>query len=165
MSQKQCDDMKKELKKLVSQTVCSSIITHIRYGNKDITRDLLKYSLATHLNKCWHLYNKKNDEYLTKIITTILNYNIIRGSICLFNWIKIIGDTMFDIIDFNIFLEDLETFDILDQKRDFIIHVSNDIFNDLDLELESMMCDGNECDSTYNGSDIFTIQIDSEDKK
>jgi hypothetical protein len=163
MSKEHCDDMKTELKKFLVQATTGPIMAQLRIGNCNITSDVLNICLAIYLNICWHSFNNKNDEYITNTFSKILNFGIIKGSVCLFHWIKTIGENMINMIDFNSILEDLDAIETLDEKRNILIKLMSEAFDALEpqLNLEKMKCDGEKCDNSYDGNDLFTLSVQS----
>lgn len=161
MSETQCDDMKKELKQFLVQAICGPIMSQIRIGNLDITDDIIKYYLVRYLNICWHSFNKKDDDYVVDTFNKILDFNIIKGSVCLLYWIKNIGEIMIDMIDLDTILEELDSFETLGGKRENLVEYINEIFDILeaDLKLEKMLCEGDKCDNSYDGTDLFLFKI------
>jgi len=91
--------------------------------------------------------------------TRAFDFKIINGSVCLLHWLKTIGETMMDSIDLEYALDELNNLDKLDDKRDYIQQIMCTVFNMLesDLELENMKCEGETCDNSYDGKDLFIL--------
>lgn len=159
MSIEQYNGVMEELRDFLVQAITGTFMYQIKNKNNNITNDDIKYFFITYLNKCWHAFNKKNDKYLVDTFNKILNLNIIKGSVCLLNWIRELGEHMIDMINIDVMLDDLKEFDSFKEKMYAMDDMMDIAFDKLEprLNIEKIKCYGNSCDSSYDGSDIFKL--------
>ncbi len=48
-----------------------------------------------YLNDCWHRYHQRKDDYVCKTFDSLFQHGRIRGTVCLLNWCKAIGEQVF----------------------------------------------------------------------
>jgi len=104
---------------------------------------------------------QEDDEYVVHVFNKVLRFNIIKGSVCLFHWMKVIGENMYEIIDLDSVLDDLDEMETLSEKREYLHQVMSEVFDALEpqLNLDKMKCEGNKCDNSYDGEDLFTFSV------
>jgi len=143
-----------EIKKFVVQAIRGVLINNFRYGG-DVDCTVGLY--AFYLNSCWHNYGKKDDPYVIDVVDRILNYNHIKGTVCLFHWFLNIGVTILKQIDMNSISHIIEG-GINDNKRNILGVIIGNYFDIIikNIGFDKLKCTGNDCDNKYDGTDLFT---------
>ena len=150
----------KDLKEFLIQALRGGIIAPLTM-NMEISLDTVLYLYIQYLNMCWHSYNKKDDDFIVRTFDKLLNYNLIKGSVCLFSWLKEFGLHILGTFNAtNKFSELNETFKDknisgIDNKRMFVGHVIENIFDILFSDINLPECKGDLCDNSYDGKDLF----------
>ncbi|AYV78364.1 MAG: hypothetical protein Edafosvirus10_39 [Edafosvirus sp.] len=146
----------------VSGTIMSSVTMTKDIQDLDLSKNQLKVKLALYLNMCWHAYNQKNDKYVIQVVDEVLALNTIKGTVCLFHWIKTIGECMLDIIDEKSAKESFIELDNIDKIRkitnnNLSLIYKNEIMTRID---DDAGCKGDEqCDNSYDKKDLFEFTI------
>ena len=149
-------DMLKDLGEFMVQALTGTIMAQIINNNNDYpTHDKLKENLRTYLNICWHSFGRNNDKYVTEIISKILSFDVIKGSVCLFHWMKTIGEVMINMIDLDSLVHELEKMAILDEKREVISLNMTALYDHVCSDLKNLRCTGDDCDNSYDSLDLF----------
>lgn len=136
------------------QATSGPFIALIRSGIKDININMITFLYIKYLNDCWHSYGKKNDQFVVQIFDAILNFEKIKGIVCLMHWLKTIGIQMIEAFDLEKNLDKLKDLDI-DQKRIIIHDNMETIFSKFVPFVNNVKCQGDNCDNEYDGNNIF----------
>ena len=157
----QSDEEKKlfsDMKQFMVQAVCGIFMAYIKTPEfaqipSDHLNQLFQLFQKEYLNKCWHRYGKKDDQYIVKSFDKFLAHNLIKGSVCLIHWIDNICHTMIKCFNFSTKISDLNNLSI-DQKRIYFEQTLAIIYDTLTNELSGIKCIGT-CNDDYDGKDIF----------
>jgi len=156
----------KNIDGFITQAVGGTIMAVVRINLKKEFKDsqlniddkTIKIMFYRYLNMCWHSYNKKTDLVVEKGITNMLNLNIIKGSVCMFNWLKTIGDVVIETIKFEQVVNELKiTKDIDKLRSNVFMNISNMYNTKINGCLVNINCSG-DCKNNYDGTDFITIK-------
>lgn len=148
------DNMLKEFKEFLVDGTTGPLMALLR-AEGTITHNTVKFLYKIYLNMCWHSYNKKDDINIVSQIDELLSFNIIKGSVCLLNWMMVIGNIMIVKLDLNNMLSELVALKTLELKRKCVRQNMSSTFDKIKIELNKLKCEGKKCDNTYNGTDLF----------
>lgn len=146
----------------ICQAVRGVYTSHIMLDRLDqlTISSALYYYVIIYLNGCWHNYNKNIDLELMHTMNNILQCQIIRGTVCLFNWIQNIGTILIKSIDIDIFKTLISYVSGIDNKRQFVQTIIEQRF-DLYFSdtIAKINCIGDDCKTSYDGKDLFKFSI------
>lgn len=114
---------------------------------------MLTMFLRIYLNVCWHGYGKKTDKYVVETFDKIFSHKIIKGAVCLIDWIDVIGRSMINVINLNDCIKQLRTMDRLEQRN--IVTTNMEImYAVVTSEMVEFKCT-ELCQDYYDNDDFF----------
>jgi hypothetical protein len=156
------------LKNFVVQSVMGVYTSHIIADKLDQLGQVSAIYLYTnvYLNKCWHGYGQRNDEYVVNAFDDILGCHVIKGPVCLINWIQMFGVKIINGINMELFKQMISYLGTIEDKRNFVRMMVSLKFDEHCSSVSHIMCDGSEnCDNEYDGNDIFRLSVEAVIKK
>lgn len=118
----------------------------------------LNYYLARYLNDCYHDYHKRTDQFVVSSMNEIFAVDVIRGTVCLLNWLLRFGAAVFSRLSQHELAAISVIKDVqLARKRliELVVKMYDQIVKDFE-NVPEFSCSGNCCDE-YNGKDLFSF--------